>query len=54
MSTEQIRDLDQLRPLFRERLDAWLAAARTAFPDFDLVVHETLRTQERQDWGNDD
>lgn len=43
-----IRDLSLLDPQFRAQFEAWLAAARAAFPHYDFGVHETLRSPERQ------
>lgn len=44
------RDLDALRPDFRLRLTAFLAAVEEAFPQYKTGVHETIRTPERQAW----
>lgn len=44
------RDLNALRPDFRERLEKYLDAVRAKFPHLRAAVHETLRTQERQDY----
>lgn len=42
------RDLALLDPQFRQQFEAWLVAARAAFPQYDFGVHETLRSPERQ------
>lgn len=48
MEPPQNRSLDALHPDFREKLDKWLAAATAA--GFDILVYETFRTPERQQW----
>jgi len=46
----QQRDLNLLKPNFRERLERWLTAARAAAAPLTIGIHETLRTPERQAW----
>lgn len=46
--TKQDRNLNHLHPLFRPKLEQWLAAARKA--GFRVLVYETFRTKERQEW----
>ena len=48
MELVQNRTLDALHPDFRERLDKWLNAA--AAHGYDILVYETFRTPERQQW----
>lgn len=48
MEPQQNRNKDALHPDFREKLDKWLAAATAA--GFDILVYETFRTPERQQW----
>lgn len=50
MPTNQLRDLDLLRPDFKERAEGFLSALRREFPGYTVGVHETLRTPERQAW----
>ena len=45
MSTEPIRDLDQLNPEFRRKLELFLKAMKSVSP---MAPHETFRTEERQ------
>lgn len=45
---EQIRSLDTLHPVFRERLDKFLDACEKA--GFNVLVYETFRFYERQYW----
>lgn len=47
---KQERSLDLLRPDFRERLERFLTAVRAAFPEYQVTVHETRRSPERQRW----
>ena len=42
------RDLDTLRPDFREKLEAFLQAVQAAMPGYDVAVHEAVRSPERQ------
>lgn len=42
--------MDDLHPLFRARLERWLAQARATFPQFVIRVGETRRIRERQEW----
>ena len=51
MEPQQNRSLDALHPDFRERLDKWLAAATAA--GYDILVYETFRSPERQQWLHD-
>lgn len=44
------RDVNSLRPDFREKLEAWLTAVRQTFPGYEVGVHEARRTPERQAW----
>ena len=48
MEPLQNRDKNALHPDFRERLDKWLDAA--AAHGYDILVYETFRTPERQQW----
>jgi len=48
MEPVQNRDKNALHPDFRERLDKWLDAA--AAHGYDILVYETFRTPERQQW----
>lgn len=44
------KSLDALDADFRRNLEGWLAVARAKFPQFEIRVGETRRTQERQAW----
>ena len=44
------RALDNLHPLFRAALDAWLIEATTRVRHVDFRVTETRRTLQRQQW----
>lgn len=46
--TDRQSDLDLLWPQFRANLERWLAQAAATFPQFDIRVTETRRTQARQ------
>lgn len=43
------RDLNRLNPVFRVQLEAWLAEARAAFPQYTFGITEAHRTRERQE-----
>ena len=42
------RDLGSLNPAYAERFLAYLRALRETFPQFDVIVTETRRSDERQ------
>ena len=44
------KNMSALYPEARKRLEAWLAAANKAFPQFRITIGETRRTLERQQW----
>lgn len=43
------RSLDALDPKYRERFIEYLEVLRKTFPQFEIIVTETLRSQARQD-----
>ncbi len=48
-ASPQIRDLALLSPRYALRFVRYLKHLLVTFPQFDVIVTETLRTQERQD-----
>ncbi|MGL6123592.1 MAG: M15 family metallopeptidase [Shewanella sp.] len=44
------RDMDKLHPVFREKIEPWLAAVRRQFTQYDILVTEVFRSKERQQY----